>query len=112
MSQEEYAVAMGDMNVEQGLYEYGLMLSYGYNMANGGAFGPFNTYEYGTTDYIDNVFTTNNIEIVYAESEPGMVGASDHYPMSAWLVIKDEQHTNKNPNPIAEDGYMEGWYKP
>lgn len=112
MSKEEYAVAMGDMNVEEGLHEYDLMLSYGYNMANGGVFGSFNTYEYGTTDYIDNIFTTNNIEIVYAESEPGMVGASDHYPMSAYLFVKDEQHTNKNPNSIAEDGYMEGWYKP
>ena len=61
---------------------------------------------------MDNIFTTNNLEIVYAESEPGLVGASDHYPMSAYLFVKDEQHTNKNPNSIAEDGYMEGWYKP
>ena len=29
---------MGDMNFEEGLHEYDLMLSYGYNMANGGVF--------------------------------------------------------------------------
>ena len=112
MSQEEYAVAMGDMNAEEGTKEYALMSSYGYNMANCGEFGEFDTYEYGGVDPIDNIFTTNNIDIVYAECEKGMVAASDHYPLSAYLAVRDEKHTNGNPNAIAEDGYMEGWYQP
>ena len=41
-----------------------------------------------------------------------MVGGSDHYPLSAYLVIQDQPHTSGNPNAVGEDGFMEGWYKP
>lgn len=112
MSKEEYAIAMGDMNAELGAEEYEIMKEYGFNMANCGAFGEFDTYEYGDVDPIDNIFTTNNIDIAYVECEKGLVGGSDHYPLSAYLVVKDAKHTNGSPASVGEDGYMEGWYKP
>lgn len=84
---------MGDMNCNSA-DEFQIMTDAGFNMANCGRFGAFNTYEYGnSTDNIhpiDNIFTTSNIEIAYAECEYDMVGGSDHYPLSAYLMIKDE----------------------
>lgn len=111
-SKDEYAIIMGDMNAEEGVGEYQVMLDAGFNMANGGEFGEFDTYEYGDVEPIDNIFTTNNIEIAYAECEKRMVAGSDHYPVSAYLVIKDESHTCGNPHTVGEDGFMEGWYQP
>ena len=90
---DEYAIIMGDMNCIS-VDEFQIMTDAGFNMANCGRFGAFNTYEYGNaTDNIcaiDNIFTTSNIEIAYAECEYDMVGGSDHYPLSAYLMIKDE----------------------
>lgn len=111
-SKDEYAIIMGDMNADTGVKEYQVMLDAGFNMANGGEFGEFDTYEYGEVEPIDNVFTTNNIEIAYVECEKRMVAGSDHYPLSAYLVIKDVPHTSGNPHTVGEDGYMEGWYQP
>ena len=111
-SKDEYAIIMGDMNADTGPSEYQVMLDAGFNMANCAEFGTFDTYEYGGVEPIDNIFTTNNIEIAYAECEKSMVSGSDHYPVSAYLVIKDEPHTNGNPHSVGSDGYMEGWYQP
>lgn len=110
-SKDEYAIIMGDMNPDDPK-EFEVMREAGFNMANCGDFGAFDTYEYGDVDPIDNIFTTNNIEIAYAEVETTMVGGSDHYPLSAYLVIQDQPHTSGNPNAVGEDGFMEGWYKP
>ena len=88
--QDAYVIVMGDMNAETGAEEYKAMVEAGFTMANCGKFGDIDTYEYGEVDPIDNIFVTSNIEIVYAEAEPEKVGGSDHFPMSAYLVIKDE----------------------
>lgn len=111
MSKEEYAIAMGDMNVE-GASEYELMKSYGFNMANTSVFGSFNTYEYSSNAYIDNIFTTDNIEIVAVECEADLCGGSDHYPLSAYLKILDQKHNCGDPTTVGSDGFVEGWYKP
>ena len=89
VKQDEYVIVMGDMNAEHGLEEYKPMLDAGFTMANGGKFGTFDTYEYENVEPIDNIFVTPNIEIVYAECESDKVGGSDHFPMSAYLMIKD-----------------------
>ncbi len=88
--QDEYVIVMGDMNAETGAEEYKAMVEAGFTMANCGKFGDIDTYEYREVDPIDNIFVTSNIEIVYAEAEPEKVGGSDHFPLSAYLVIKDE----------------------
>ncbi len=111
-SKEEYAIIMGDTNAVNGPHEFDVMKAAGFSMANCGEFGIFDTYEYREVDAIDNIFVTSNIEIVYAECEKSMVSGSDHYPVSAYLVIKDEPHTNGNPHTAGDDGYMEGWYQP
>lgn len=112
-SKEEYAIVMGDMNPDTDAEkEFEIMRSAGFNMANAGEFGCFNTYEYSDSAYLDNIFTTNNIEIAYAEVEKAMVGGSDHYPISAYLVVKDEPHTCGGNFTVDSENYMEGWYQP
>ena len=88
--QDEYVIIMGDMNAEYGAEEYEVMTEAGFSMANCGRFGAFDTYEYEDVEPIDNIFVTSNIEIAYAECEQDKVGGSDHFPMSAYLMIKDE----------------------
>ena len=110
-SKEEYAVIMGDMNCESA-DEFQIMKDAGFNMANCGEFGAFDTYEYGAVDPIDNIFTTNNIDIAYVECEQILVGGSDHYPLSAYLVIQDQPHTSGIPYTVGADDYLEGWYQP
>lgn len=109
MNQEEYAIAMGDMNgAEVATY----MKEAGFHVANGGAFGNFNTYEYSDSEYIDNIFTTSNIDIQFVECEKKYQAGSDHYPLSAYLKIKDEAHHIKDGSQIGKDGFMDGWYRP
>lgn len=110
-SREEYAIIMGDMNCESA-DEFDIMVQAGFNKANTGEFGSFNTYEYSTTAYIDNIFTTDNIDIAFVECEKSMVGGSDHYPLSAYLVVKDEAHTCGGNFTVGSDDYVEGWYQP
>lgn len=110
-SKDEYAIIMGDMNCESA-DEFQIMKDAGFNMANCGEFGAFDTYEYGAVEPIDNIFTTNNIDIAYVECEQILVGGSDHYPLSAYLVIQDQPHTSGNPYSVGADDYLEGWYLP
>lgn len=110
MNKEEYAIAMGDFN---GMTEIVTpMKEAGFHMANMGDFGNFNTYEYSTTSYIDNIFTTSNIDIEFVECETKFQAASDHYPLSAYLTIKDEAHSAIGEVQVGEDGFIDGWYKP
>lgn len=112
---DEYAIILGDMNAEgtKEEPEFQIMLDAGYSMANAGEFGRFNTYEYGTDYACDNIFVTSNIEIAQVEVEKSMVGGSDHYPISAYLVIKDEARTYGNDtHTVGSDDYLEGWYQP
>lgn len=109
MNQEEYAIAMGDMN---GVEVADYMKKAGMCVANMGEFGSFNTYEYGTDSYIDNIFTTSNIDIKFAECEKIYAAASDHYPLSAYLKIKDEAHTVAPGSKVGSDGFLEDWYRP
>lgn len=111
---DEYAIIMGDMNPDTDMeLEFEIMKEAGFNMANCGDFGAMNTYEYRNDWAGDNIFTTSNIEIAYAEVEKSMAGGSDHYPISAYLVVKDEARTYGNDtHAVGSDDYVEGWYQP
>ena len=86
----------------------------GMNVANMDAFGNFQTYEYDTESYIDNIFTTPNIDINYVEAEVSKAGGSDHYPLSAYLKINKKMGSTKqtDTNKVSSDGFIDGWYKP
>ena len=111
MRQDGYAVAMGDMNCND-IAE--IMLEQGFHVANMGEFGAFNTYFYSEEgSNIDNIITTPNIDILYAECTPGIKGGSDHYPVTAYLNVTDDGDSAvKNPPQAGADGFVEGWYKP
>ncbi len=112
MNKEDYCIVMGDMNTDTIIDR---MKKAGFNVANGGDFGLFNTYEYSDSSYIDNIFTTKNIDIKYVECEKDKAGGSDHYPLSAYLKINKEMGSTKLDNPFTDsnnDGFIDGWYKP
>ena len=111
MQKEDYCIVMGDMN---SFDIAALMQKAGMNVVNGGKFGKFSTYEYDSSKYIDNIFTTPNIDIVFAECEQNKCGASDHYPLSAYLMVNTDMGSTKNENPYStdNDGFINGWYKP
>lgn len=109
MNQEEYAIAMGDMNGAE-VADY--MREAGFHVANRGDFGQFNTYEYSTSAYIDNIFTTSNIDIQFVECEKKYQAGSDHYPLSAYLKIQNRAHDTGNRAQVGEDGFLDGWYRP
>lgn len=111
MNNEDYCIVMGDMNTN----DIGkVMKKAGFNVANTDKFGNFQTYEYKETSYIDNIFTTANIDIQFVECEVDKAGGSDHWPLSAYLKINKEMGSTKNPNQFAtdNDGFIDGWYKP
>lgn len=111
MNNEDYCIVMGDMNTN----EIGKkMKKAGFNVANTDKFGNFQTYEYKETSYIDNIFTTANIDIQYVECEKDKAGGSDHYPLSAYLRINKQMGSTKNPNNFTtdNDGFIDGWFKP
>ncbi len=111
MNKEDYCIVMGDMNSND---IAAFMESKGFNVANMGKFGNFGTYEYDEEKYIDNIFTTANIKIQYAECEKALSGGSDHYPLSAYLKIDTKMGSTKVENPYKtdSDGFIDGWYKP
>lgn len=111
MNNEDYCIVMGDMNTN----DIGKrMKKAGFNVANTDKFGNFQTYEYKETSYIDNIFTTANIDIQFVECEKDKAGGSDHYPLSAYLKINKEMGSTKNPNQFVtdNDGFIDGWFKP
>lgn len=112
MKQEDYCIVMGDMNSSAEISDF--MLNAGMNVANNAEFGSFNTYEYNETQYIDNIFTTPNIELVKVECEKNKAGGSDHYPLSAWIKINTDMGSIKDSTPFEtdSDGFIDGWYKP
>lgn len=109
MSQEEYAIAMGDTNSND---IAAFMRKAGFHVANRDKFGDINTYYYSEGEYIDNIFTTSNIDIQYVECDKNRKGGSDHYPLTAYLKIKDETNSAGIQVPVGEDGFMDGWYRP
>ena len=109
MSQEEYAIAMGDTNSND---IAAFMRKAGFHVANRDKFGDINTYCYSEGEYIDNIFTTSNIDIQYVECDKNRKGGSDHYPLTAYLKIKDETNSAGIQVPVGEDGFMDGWYRP
>lgn len=86
ISQNEYCVVCGDFNIDA-MTE--LEVFEGYNVANGGNFGTFETLISGSTSAtcrsIDNIITTSNIKILNVEV-PEVV-LSDHAPLLATLKI-------------------------
>ncbi len=109
MSQEEYAIAMGDTNSND---IAAFMRAAGFHVANRDKFGDINTYYYSDEEYVDNIFTTTNIDIQYVECDKNRKGGSDHYPLTAYLKIKDEASSGGIPAPVGEDGFVDGWYRP
>lgn len=111
MRNEDYCVVMGDTNTNE---IASIFKKAGMNVANMDAFGNFQTYEYDTESYIDNIFTTPNIDINYVEAEVSKAGGSDHYPLSAYLKINKKMGSTKqtDTNKVSSDGFIDGWYKP
>lgn len=111
MRNEDYCIVMGDTNTNE---IAPIFKKAGMNVANMGAFGNFQTYEYNTESYIDNIFTTSNIDIQYVEAETSKSGGSDHYPLSAYLKINKKMGSTKqtDTNKVSSDGFIDGWYKP
>ncbi|MBE6727756.1 MAG: hypothetical protein E7562_03810 [Ruminococcaceae bacterium] len=109
MNEEEYCIVLGDTNTNTcGAY----MQSRGMNIANCGKFGDLNTNMYHTDTYIDNVFTTPNIDIVTVEVVAEDRGGSDHYPITAGLFVNTKMGSTKGMFNISVDslGFATGRY--
>ena len=84
--QEQYVIIMGDLNIPS-LSVLDPFISAGYSLANGGAFGTFNTYRYNdgfATRALDNIIVKGfNIKNVYMVD----TDYSDHNPLLADLEL-------------------------
>lgn len=88
LSDKEYFILMGDFNALSGADEFKLFKDAGYNVANSGYFGDFQTT---TTEgqCIDNIITSSRIKIenVYVPDYAYKMCSSDHYPIIADVLI-------------------------
>lgn len=82
----EYFICFGDMNAID--EEQKAFTNYGFNIANGGSFGFFKTYEGKDHIHLDNIVTSNNIDIIEVISPNPNLSKGDHYPLEAVIRIK------------------------
>lgn len=114
MRKEEYCIVMGDMN-SSALTE--LFEKAGANVANCGKFGEFQTYMYRNNAYLDNIFTTPNIDIKYVEClssdnnpDNDNHGFSDHYPITAYLTVNADKANTMSAPQLDKDGFVAEYY--
>lgn len=92
LEQHEYFIVMGDFNAgtgdQGGPEEYESLTDEGYQIANGGYLGWFNTYINTNDRYLDNIVTSPNIVIANCYvADDGSHLTSDHLPFVADLVV-------------------------
>ncbi len=119
---EQYAIILGDFNVYT-VDEFKLFEEAGYNLANGGKFGNFNTWpNFGSTAagnrYLDNIIVSSSIEILEVSCDRRDL--SDHAMLVAKLNLKggegeetaptEETHVPEEKCPhCGEDVVWEDW---
>lgn len=86
LKQYEYFICFGDMNATD--EEQTAFTNYGFNIANGGSYGFFKTYEGEKHIHLDNIVTSNNIEILEVISPNPNLSKGDHFPLEAVIRIK------------------------
>lgn len=108
INKEDYAIVMGDMNASAPITT--VMKAAGFNMANMGEFGNMHSNIYGENKFIDNVFTTPNIDIVSAELMPDNNGSSDHIPILAKLKITGDENWERSTVSTDDEGFVASHY--
>ena len=87
LKKENAFVLTGDFN-SNNIADYDDFKTAGFNLANGGAFGVFNTYMYQEHP-LDNIITSSNIRIGNVEKVEDRI-TSDHNMLIADLLISIE----------------------